>query len=114
MNFFLDEDVSFMNSLSGFQEEEQPHHLTQQNDTSMTLLGADFAPNEHSVVCGRAKHFAQAPGNQRLKMLVEFYLKPYSQTTKKSNKSAIVSKIVDSIKAESPQGAFVKYEEGLW
>ena len=54
------------------------------------------------------------PGNGRLKALAVQYLDDYSNAENKTEKSKIVSKIVEMVHSKCPVGAFIKYQEGLW
>ena len=78
------------------------------------LLPKEFVPGQNSVICGRGKVCSSAPGNRRLKKILDAYLKPYSECKSKLEKSSIVSTIVNMVKQSSPVGAFVKFEKGLW
>ena len=82
--------------------------------SSKMMLPKDFVPGQNSVVCGRGKVCSSAPGNRRLKSILDSYLKPYSQAKSKLEKSSIVSTIVNMIKQSAPTGAFVKFEKGHW
>ena len=79
-----------------------------------TKLASNFSPGKYAVLCGRGSKCTKSPGNQRLKQLVHSYLKPYSEAKNKVEKTSIVSAIISSVKQLSPDGAFVKYEEGSW
>lgn len=77
-------------------------------------LPKGFKPGEFDVVCSRGKWAMNAPGNVRYRSIIKDNLKKYSATATKQEKSAIVSEIVESIQALSPQGGFVRSVDGRW
>lgn len=77
-------------------------------------LPENFEPGEFDVVCSRGKWAMNSPGNIRYRSIIRENLQKYSTTTTKQEKSAIVSEIVDSIQALSPQGGFVRSVNGRW
>jgi hypothetical protein len=77
-------------------------------------LPQDFLPSPQAVICGRGKACSSSPGNKSLKRIINSFLKPYSKARNKLEKSAIVSSIVGSIKQAAPNGAFIKFESGIW
>jgi len=79
-----------------------------------TRLPLNFVPSSYSVLIGRGKMCADAVGNRRLKVIVSRYLEEYSNASSRTEKSAIVSRIVDIVQDACPQGAFIKYEDGQW
>jgi len=78
------------------------------------MLPQDFIPTPHSVICGRRKECFDAVGNRRLRIVISMFLKKYSEAKSKVAKSVIVSTVLDMIYDATPQGAFVKYENGRW
>ena len=78
------------------------------------LLPADYEPNCHTVLVGRSRDCQDHPGNQRLRVIVRAHLKEYNQATDKIGKTAIVSKVIDAIRAGNPMGHFVKKEQGRY
>jgi hypothetical protein len=82
--------------------------------SAKNLLHDSFTPSPDAILCGRGKAVSNAEGNRRLKVIVTQYLKPYSEASSKLEKSAIVSRIVDTVKESAPEGAFVKFENGRW
>jgi hypothetical protein len=78
-------------------------------------LSRNFEPGKYSVICGRGKVCSASPGNKHLRFLVHQNLAPYSRANNKTEKSAIVSAIVNYVREASPGGAFVKQEDnGEW
>jgi hypothetical protein len=74
----------------------------------------NYVPGKYAVICGRGKACTASTGNRNLRSLVMSYLKPYSQSRNKVEKSSIVSAIMTSVRQASPDGAFVKIEAGVW
>jgi hypothetical protein len=74
----------------------------------------NYVPGKYAVICGRGKACTASTGNRNLRSLVMSYLKPYSQSRNKLDKSSIVSAIIASVRQSSPDGAFVKIEAGVW
>jgi hypothetical protein len=79
-----------------------------------TMLPPGFVPSQYAVICGRGKSISNAKGNQHLKILINSYLRQYSDASNRLEKSTIVSTIVATIKQASPSGGFVKLENGCW
>jgi len=79
-------------------------------------LPLDFQPNDSTVILGRGPNIAECSGNQRLKLIVQGYLRQYCDAPDKLGKSTIVSTVVDIVKKASPIAAFVKYDNknGRW
>lgn len=77
-------------------------------------LPDDFEPSESSVICGRGKECFDSEGNKRFRVIITKFLKEYTETVGKSDKSKIVTKAMGIIRERSPQGAFVKKEKGQW
>lgn len=82
--------------------------------TVRTPLPYDFVPNNYTVLCGRGKEFFNAIGNRRFRIIVDMNLERYSNTQTKSQKSQIVSEIVEIIRGAG--GGFVKQnpKDGSW
>jgi hypothetical protein len=77
-------------------------------------LGADFKPNEFTVLCGRGSLYAEASGNKYLKRLIQQSVPAYANASSRTGKSGIVSTILQAVHAVSPKAAFVKFEDGQW
>lgn len=78
------------------------------------LLPEGFEPNCHTVLVGRSRDCQDHPGNQRLRVIVQAQLKEYNEATDKTGKTAIVSKVFDAVRAGTPVGLFVKFEQGRY
>lgn len=82
---------------------------TEVNSNGMVLLGPNFSgPGEYDVICARGAKARNHSGNQHFRRLIHQHLEAYSTATVKVEKSAIVSKIIDSVRTKSPEGGFVK------
>jgi hypothetical protein len=77
-------------------------------------LGADFKPNDYTVLCGRGSLYSEASGNKYLKHLVQQAVPAYADTPSRTGKSGIVTTILHTIRQASPKAAFVKFEDGEW
>lgn len=78
-------------------------------------LPANFVPSKYSVIVGKSKISKTAPGNAQLKNLAQVFLEEYAKATNKTEKSKIVSKVVDLVHSKCPVGAFIKHsKEGQW
>jgi hypothetical protein len=86
------------------------------NNANKNNLLFNFVPSKYTVICGRGKACSNYTGNLHLKLLVNNYLKPYSEAKSKINKSTIVSAIIATVRqACYPVAAFVKHEQdGAW
>ena len=54
------------------------------------------------------------PGNVAFRTYIENSIETYAEATTKLEKSIVVSKIVEAIRSASPEGGFVKKENGRW
>jgi hypothetical protein len=80
------------------------------------MLPGVFEPSPYSVVCGRGRKSSEAFGNRRLNVIASWYVKRYSNATKKEEKSGIVTEIMEVIRSACPDSrhAFVKQTNGKW
>jgi hypothetical protein len=86
-----------------------------QNRANDLVLPQSFLPSKHSVIVGKSKISKNAEGNVRLKTIAQLHLSEYAKAETKTEKSKIVSKIVDTIYSKCSVGAFVKHsKEGRW
>lgn len=97
-----DFDVSFESLVFG-----QHHHVHIAHPLVMLIP---------QVICAKGKAAANHVGNKRFRQIVRFHLQKYSNASSKSDKSRIVSSIVDTIRQASQEGGFVKYDTqtGAW
>lgn len=83
--------------------------------SNMTPLPANFEPGPDDVICGRGKKCYNHIGNERFRLRVLTYLEEYSAAKSKLEKSGVLSKVVDAVRQQSPDGGFVKQDEkGNW
>jgi hypothetical protein len=75
-------------------------------------LPDDFYPGNYCVICGRGKDCFNAVGNRRFRVIVSMFLERYSKTGTKTQKSRIVSEVVDVVRSSG--GVFCKLEKGRW
>lgn len=83
---------------------------------TMTLLPEDFVPGDNDVICGRGRKIFMHPGNERFRLMVSECLEEYSNTVTKLEKSYILCDIVAQVRANAPNGGFVKKDskDGRW
>ncbi|KAL3911990.1 MAG: hypothetical protein SGILL_007065, partial [Bacillariaceae sp.] len=77
------------------------------------LLPEMFVPSTYSVIVGKSRASKTAEGNARLKALASTHLAKYSEAKNKTEKSKIVSKIVDVVHSKCEMGAFIKYGKDM-
>lgn len=86
-----------------------------QPSTGMQELPEGFQPGPCDVICARGAFAKTHPGNIRFNELVALHLSSYSKATSRTEKSVVVSKIIDAIRDDaSPEGGFVKQKQGRW
>ena len=74
----------------------------------MRKLSKGYEPGEYDVICGRGKRALDHVGNIRFRDLIRTHLPEYSIAVTKTDKSMIVSAIIDTIRRLSPEGGFIK------
>lgn len=79
-----------------------------------TKLPNDFFPSSGDVICARGKKALEHLGNKKFRALVKSYIPLYSDCQSRSQKSNVVSKIMDEVCSASPEGGFVKKINGTW
>lgn len=77
------------------------------------VLPQDFVPDIKTVLCHRGKVYSTAPGNVRLGNIVKTYIPLYAQAETKTQKSEIVSVIMDRVLKEEGT-IFVKLVNGRY
>ena len=84
--------------------------------TGMDLFPIGYRPGRFDVICARGKEALKHTGNQRYRHLIDLYLEAYKDASNRQEKSRIVSSVVDSVRAASPDGGFVRQDEatGRW
>ena len=78
------------------------------------LLPAGFEPDDYTVVLGRAREFQEYAGNKRLKAIVDAHLHLYNEAPDKLEKTVIVTKVFNQVRAATSTGHFVKLEKGRY
>lgn len=68
----------------------------------------------YSVICARGKVARDHTGNRRFRLAIDMSLERYRKANSKLCRSLVVSDIVDSIRSASPNGGFVRCDEGQW
>jgi len=79
----------------------------------MTILPEDFEPGPVHVVCAKGKQAKEHPGNILLKSLVQKNLVDYSACISKSERTYIVTTIMQQIR-DNGGGEFVRQLDGRW
>lgn len=77
-----------------------------------SLLGSDFVPSNYTVLCGRGKDCFNFVGNRRFRIIVDMNLERYALAPTKSEKTQIVTDIVELVRMAG--GCFAKKEDGVW
>jgi len=85
---------------------------TEPHEVEKAPLDFDFVPNNYCVLCGKGKECYNYVGNRRFRVIVHMFLDRYSEALNKSQKSQIVSNVVDVVRDSG--GAFLKLENGIW
>jgi hypothetical protein len=79
-------------------------------------LPESFVPSEWDVVSGRGRKVYKLVGNERFRCLVALRLQEYLKTTTKLEKTFILGNVMAQVRANSPEGGFVKKcnKSGRW
>jgi len=117
--FMFQESSSLGDSFSSLDSEQSSQSTSSSSNSSKDRktkkrLPDSFRPTNYSVVFGRGAECFNATGNRRFRATAQLFLSEYADSKTKLEKSAIVSKLVDLVRESSPEGAFVRYEEGTW
>lgn len=89
--------------------------LTCPYDCTMRPLGINFpGPGRYDVICARGKQALDHPGNVHFRRVLSQALFEYSKASTKMKKSQILTRIVDGVRALSPNGGFIKKKDGQW
>ena len=80
-----------------------------------SFLPKGFAPGEHDIVIGRSMKYYNHSGNKNLRNMVAVKLDEYSNADK-SEKSFIITEVMEQIKQISSYGGFLKLDpaSGRW
>lgn len=80
----------------------------------MIPLHPHFQPGKLDVICSRGKFAYNSPGNCWFRTMVEEQMDNYANARSKTDKSLVVSILVNRVRAANPQGGFVKNFGGRW
>jgi hypothetical protein len=86
------------------------------NKSEARVLPINFSPHPYSVICGRGVR-TDTPGNRYLQSIAVRYMMMYSQQAhSKTEKSSIVSHILEMVRGVCPdgRGAFIRTENNRW
>lgn len=71
-------------------------------------LPPDYTLGNKDVFCGRGCRCFNHIGNQRFRAIVESQLDRYSKAKTKMDKTVVICEVVNFVRANSPDGGFVK------
>jgi hypothetical protein len=75
----------------------------------------DYKPHDNAVLCGRGRMCKEACGNRRLQSICKTFLQEYAKDIGKKEKSEIVSKIMELVRAScAPSDGFVRFHDDRW
>ncbi|CAB9515867.1 Nitrilase family, member 2 [Seminavis robusta] len=80
----------------------------------MIPLSPNFQPGKLDVICSRGKFAYNSPGNCWFRCMVEEQMDNYSNAKTKTDKSLVVSILVNRVRHAAPEGGFVKNVGGRW
>lgn len=80
----------------------------------MIPLHPNFQPAKLDVICSRGKFAYNSPGNCWFRMMVEEQMDNYSNARTKTDKSLVVSVLINRVRHANPEGGFVKNYGGRW
>jgi hypothetical protein len=64
-------------------------------------LPDSYQPTEYDIICGRGRGLYRQPGNIRFHAIILNHLEEYSSAKTRLDKSCIVIKIIDTIRAQN-------------
>jgi hypothetical protein len=77
-----------------------------------TALPPDFVPAPYTVVIGRGKYQSSFIGNKRLRVLAITVLPQYAEAKQRSEKTNVITSLVNTVRDACPVEAFVKFKNG--
>ena len=115
MDFTLSSMSPAPDFLSKFQI-PRPPAITALVAEEATLFDREYVPSEYDVVCGRGKGVYNRPGNKRFRRIVQTYVDEYISMKSKVDKSQLLSRIIDKVRAQNNgTAAFIKQnKDGIW
>ena len=93
------------------QEEDDGQISARAASSRRRYMPGEYYPSAYDVMCGRGKTAANHIGNQRFKVTISIYLRRYSESTSRAQKTAVISDVVELVRQNSPGGGFVKYDQ---
>lgn len=81
---------------------------------SKRLLPPDFQPNGTYVICGNKRKYFESKGNIRFREVCKMFLQEYVQAPTKIEKSGVVTKVMNILREDCPEGAFISPQGGRW
>lgn len=91
---------------------DEPRKLSPSSLTEMLPL--DFKPSPHSVLIGRGKRHGNVPGNKKLRDMATKILPKYANARSKSEKTKLVSTLINQVICKCPVGSFIRSDAGRW
>lgn len=95
-------------------QQQQQKPLPPSKQKKKHVLPQSFEPSPYTVICGRGKEATESPGNIRFRAIVKQHVKEFMDSPGKLERSYVVSKVINIIRKSTPEGAFVKFENGRW
>ena len=77
----------------------------------MRLLSNDFTLGDKDVICGRGTTWFNHIGNERFRDLIKSKLDRYLKSIAKVDKTLLIYEVVSEVRANSPNGGFVKLDK---
>jgi hypothetical protein len=81
---------------------------------SKHMLPADFQPSDYHVICGNKRKYFESKGNAHFREVCKLLLEEYVQAPTKIEKSGVVTKVMNILRQDCPEGAFVTPQGGRW
>jgi hypothetical protein len=79
------------------------------------LLPEDYEPTNTAVICGNKRKYFESKGNKRFREVSKMFIQEYAASPTKIEKSAVVSKVMNILLEECPDGVcFVSPQGGRW
>jgi hypothetical protein len=91
---------------------DEPRKLSPSSLTEMLPQG--FKPSPYSVLIGRGKRHGNVPGNKKLRDMATKILPEYANARSKSEKTKLVSMLINQVICKCPIGSFITSDAGRW
>jgi hypothetical protein len=101
--------ANFVSTTTGDMKQDKP------SISDESFLPKGFVPGENDIVIGRSMKYYNHSGNRNLRGMVAAKLEEYSKADK-SEKSFIITEVMEQIKERSSTGGFMKLDpaSGRW